>query len=351
MLSVTAKIKFTVGWVFRNRWILRLIGIGVFVFILLKIDLKEALRVLVTLDPTFLILSLAFQAIALVVTTFRWQLIMHRLDIHIPFSRSLIYQLIGNAAAIVTPGQLGEFVKVLYQRSHGFPVSESLLSVLIDRTYDLLMLLLFGFVALAILFGIPFELTVIIVASSTVILVAGFLFIRNREGTSQWIVATLVRVSPKTYKETVRSDARRLSQHLGEFKLTFLTGCGLLSVFNYTFLLLRIYALVLALHIEVPFWYFVMVVPLLRLVGLVPISVAGIGTRDITVIYLLAQVGVSEESSLILSMLGLLTLQFQAILGLVAWWRYPLQLGKKDFLPSEPASLRKEAVAPKERAA
>ncbi len=350
MYSFVNNIKSLARRVLRNRWVFRLIGVGVFILILLKVDLGEALRVLVTVDPLFLILSLVLQATALVVTTFRWQLIMHRLEIHIPFLRSFVHQLIGTAAAQVTPGQLGEFVKVLYHRSHGFPVPESLLSVLMDRAYDLLMLLLFGFIALAVLFGMPLTLTVAIAASGGIVLVTGFLFARNKEESARWIAAALARISPQVYKETVQGNARRLAQRVGGFKLSFLVVCGLLSIVNYTLLVLRNYSLALALHIDVPFGYFVMVVPLLRLVGLVPISISGIGTRDVTAIYLFAQVGIPEESSLIFSMLGLLTLEFQALVGLLAWWRYPLQLGEKNLPSFKQLPLRNEAVSAGERA-
>jgi uncharacterized protein (TIRG00374 family) len=330
--SFVSNIKSMARWILRNRWSFRLVGIGVFVLILLKIDLGEALRILITVDPFFLILSLGIQAIALVVTTFRWQLIMHRLEIHIPFSRSFIHQLVGTATALVTPGQVGEFIKVLYHRSYGFPVPESMLSVLTDRAYDLLILLLFGFIALAVLFGIPPTLTVIIATGGGIALVAGLLFARNREGSTRWIAAALTRISPKAYKETVQRNTRRLARRVSEFKLGFLIMCGLLSIFNYALLLLRNYSTALALHMDVPFWYFTMVVPLFRLVGLVPISISGIGTRDITVIYLFAQVGAPEESSLVFSTLTLLTIEFQALVGLLAWWRYPLQLSKGEAL-------------------
>jgi uncharacterized protein (TIRG00374 family) len=345
-------VKALVGHLLRNQWVFRLIGIIVFVLILLKIDLGEALRALTTVDPLFLILSLAFQAVALVVATLRWQLIMHRLEIRIAFSRSLIHQLIGTAAAVVTPGQLGEFIKVLYHRSHGFPVPESLLSVLVDRTLDLLILLVFGFIALAILFGIPPTVTLAIALSGGIAVVIALFFARNREGSARWIGTALARISPKAYRETMQRNARHLAQLIGGFKPGFLVMCGFLSIVNYALLLLRIYSLVLALHMDVPFWYFAMVVPLLRLVGLIPISVSGIGTRDVTTIYLFARVGISAESSLVLSMLGLLTLTLQALVGLLAWWRYPLQFGREE-LPSlrQLSSKEGEDVCREEQAA
>ena len=174
MRSFVNTLKSGIRWVLTNRWSLRIIGISVFAIILVKVDLGEALRVLTTLDPRFLIVSLALQASALVIATFRWQLIMRRLAIRVPFVRSLIYSLIGTAAALVTPGQLGEFIKVLYLRNLRAPVPESVLSVLIDRAYDLLFLLLFGFIAIAVLFGVPPIVTTVIIASGGIVLAAGY---------------------------------------------------------------------------------------------------------------------------------------------------------------------------------
>lgn len=340
MHSFVTKIKCITQKLVRKRSVFRLIGIIVFVLILLKIDLREALALLMTVDPLFLMVSLGLQGIALVLTTFRWQLIMRRLEINIPFSRSFIHQLIGTAAAVVTPGQMGEFIKVLYHRSLGFPVLESLLSVLIDRACDLLLLLLLGLIALAILFGMPPGLTVAVTVSGGIVLIAGLFFAVNKEGSRRWILASLVRISPRPYQQTVRRNTSRVAQRVGGFGPGFLTICALLSAVNYALLVLRLYFLILALHVDVSFWYFAMVVPLLRLVGLVPVSVSGIGTRDITAIYLLAQVGIPKELSLVFSILGLLANEFQALVGLLAWWRYPPQLRKKDSSSPEELALR-----------
>lgn len=348
MLRVFAyRVKSMVLRVFRNRWVLRLTGVGILVLILLKVDLGEAWRILRTVEPRLMMLALVFQAMGLVAATLRWQLIMRRLEIHVPFSRSFVHQLIGTAAAMVTPGQLGEFVKVLYHRREGFPVPESLLSVLIDRAYDLMLLLLFGFIAVTVLFGVPTNWAVAIAVSGSVVFILAFLFTRNREESAQWIARALARITPQAYKETVHQNAHRLARRIGGFKLRFLLGWGLLSIVNYVFLLLRIYAVYLAVHIEIPFWYCAMVVPLNRLVGLIPISVSGIGTRNITTIYLLGQIGIAAESALIASALVLITVQVQALLGLMVWWRYPLRFGKAGLASPEPAPLREDgAVSP-----
>jgi hypothetical protein len=316
-----SKLKLLMQKFSKNRWVFRLIGLAVFVLILAKIDLKEALAVLAKTNIWFVILSIVLQGVALLVTTYRWQLIMRRLDIHIPYIDSVQHQLIGTAAAVVTPGQIGEFVKVLYHKKYGYPYSTSLASVIVDRLFDLLMLLSFGGIALATLIGIPTPYTILLTCLGVAVVISALLLSRWKDRGAPRVAALLARLSPVKYRQIVLDDTERLTRRLGEFSPLFLLSCALLSVFNYALLVYRIYVLVLALHIQVPFLYFAMVVPLMRLVGLLPISISGIGTREVTVIYLLNKVGVPAEASLVLSLLGLITLQFQALVGLLVGWK------------------------------
>ena len=317
-------VKRLIATLLHNRWVFRLIGIGIFILILLRLDLELVWQTLLEIDLTWLVLSLVFQFLAMIAATIRWQLLMQRLGIRIRFWFATVYQLIGTAAALVTPGQLGEFVKVLYLRRDGHPLPESLRSLIVDRLYDLLTLLLFGFIAIAILFGLSMQVALALTLGVAVVLVAGFLLARSSEQRRRWIVHHIVRFTPGSYRQTMREEADRLTMHVVEFTLGFLVVVALFTLLHYLLLLLAAYAIVAAMRLDVSFWYYAMIVPLLRLVGLLPVSILGIGTRDITAIYLLGLVGISEEASLLTSTIGLLTRQLQAVVGLAAWWRYPL---------------------------
>ena len=308
----------------RKRWPFRLIGVALFILILSRVDLQQVWQTLLRVDLTWIFLGFVLQFLALGIAAVRWQLIMRRLDIRIPFWRTLLHQVIGTGAALMTPGQVGEFVKVLYHRNEGVPIAESIFSVVVDRLYDLATLFLLGLLALAILFGLPFHISVLLGVGAVLTVLFGFLLTRKGEQSRRWLITQLVRVSPKSYEQTMRTEASRLTAHLAYFSLDFLLLAGLLTVANYVLLVVRAYTVVLAIDLAVPFWYYAMIVPLIRLVGLVPISILGIGTRDITVIYLLGQVGISQESALLVSVLGLIMRPVQAFLGLATSWLYPL---------------------------
>jgi uncharacterized protein (TIRG00374 family) len=348
MTQLTYKAKTIFQRLAKSRWVFRLIGLGLFVLILLRIDLGETLRLIGSLDMVVFALSMLALAAGLVVTTYRWQFISKHLDIWLPFGRTFILQLIGTTAALSTPGQLGEFVKVLYYRSYGYPVGESFLSVFFDRLFDLLLLLILSFVALAALFGVPPTLIAVMVTLGLLFLVLAFLFTRYQEQSAQWIARAFAYVTPKAYQEVVHLSSQRLARRVVQFDVRLFSICGLLSLLNYSFLLLRAYLVIVALHVRVPFWYFALILPLLRIVGLIPISILGIGTRDVTAIYLFSLVGVSQETALSLSVLMLASMLLQALVGLWAWWKNPLQAGMvKEGLAfeSQPETARRRASA------
>jgi uncharacterized protein (TIRG00374 family) len=251
------------------------------------------------------------------------------LDIHVSYGRSLIHQLVGTGVAMVTPGQLGEFIKVLYHRGLGLPIPESALSVLIDRLYDLLMLFIFGLFSSAVLFGIQPDLVAAIAIASSLVALIVFFLIHNKINSIIWIAAFLARFSPKAYKEMIQQNTQRLAAKVVSMTPVFIAMCVLLSLTNYSLLVVKVYMLALAIHIDVSFWYIALAVPLFRLAGLLPISISGIGTRDAMIIYLLSRAGVPTESSLILSLLSLIVLETQALIGMLFWWRYPPLLENK----------------------
>ena len=291
--------------------------------ILLRIDWTEFLVTIKTVDLFWIISSIFMQAIALLVTTWRWQLIMHHLDVRVSYGRSLIHQLIGTGMAMITPGQLGEFIKVVYHRGMGFPGPESALSIVIDRLFDFGMLCFFGLISVVFLFGLPTIYIVILAIIMMLGLLVVAYYLRDKEHNAHRLALILTRVGPKAYKEMIQRNIERLVMKVTSMNLKLILACLLLSFVNYSLLLLKVYLLAFSVHMQVEFWYFAACVPLFRLVGLIPISISGIGTRDALIIYMLSRVGISPESSLMLSLLSLATLELQALIGVLFWWRYP----------------------------
>jgi len=64
------------------------------------------------------------------------------------------------------------------------------------------------------------------------------------------------------------------------------------------------YALGLIMHMELNFWDFCLLTCLIQLVMLLPLSIAGIGAKDVSVVALLGLAGISNEKALAFSLIG-----------------------------------------------
>ncbi len=106
-------------------------------------------------------------------------------------------------------------------------------------------------------------------------------------------------------------EAYRGSGRLGE--LLFL------SVAAQAIVVVAVYLIGRSLQIEAPLSYFFVIVPLVSLVESIPVSIYGIGLRDVSYAYLLGLVGVPRAQALSLSLLYVFLTLFYALFGAVAF--------------------------------
>jgi len=112
-------------------------------------------------------------------------------------------------------------------------------------------------------------------------------------------------------------EAYRRSGRLGELLL--------LSIAAQIIVVVAVYLIGRSLGMAVSFWYFFLIVPLVGLVESVPVSIYGIGLRDVSYVYLLGLAGVSKPQALSLSVLYVVLTVFYALFGgLVFALRGPL---------------------------
>ena len=111
-----------------------------------------------------------------------------------------------------------------------------------------------------------------------------------------------------------------------------------LTLIGYCLFFLRCYLIAFALGISIDFFIFVFFMSLVSLAVLIPISVAGLGTREGTLIFLFSHVGVPQEVSLSFSLLILCAVNlWTGMLGFIAWLVKPLPVAglRKNFIDGE----------------
>ena len=288
------------------RWIGILALIGLVLF--LRIDLRETLTILFAANPFLVGLAVLGFVPFLLIKAWRWQVILADLGVPIAFREAVRLYALGLGAGMLTPGQIGDAVKIAYFRERGF--GQSIISILLDRLWDVLILvLLAGFGAL--FFVQVFEgewLGIVFLFVATVLVFA--LVINPRS--QRWFFKQLRRIRKK---EDALANYEPQPLTFRQILIQFL-----LSIVATIVVYARLYLLSAALGLVLPPMPFVAAMSLATIAALLPISpMGGVGTRDAALLLMAPVMGITAAQALALSTLILLIQLVNGVVGFAVW--------------------------------
>lgn len=210
--------------------------------------------VLAGAHPIWVLASMAVSWATFYIRVQRWRVLLRPLG-HVPFGPALSATVIGFGASGVLPLRLGEFVRpALLSRRCGFPMSATLSSVLLERLFDIF-LVVSCFLIVGLMYPVSAALRELAAVFAVLVLIGLCvlgLMLRYRAATER-IVARLVGALPA-----------RAAGVAGPMARAFLDGLGALAdggtvalVFGYTVYLWGVIVLTftfafLALDVDVP---------------------------------------------------------------------------------------------------
>jgi len=296
------------------------IGIIILIYIIYTLDIEKIKDAFFSIHPLYIIIGLSLTLPRLLIRNYAWQLIQREQKINLEFYESLKIYLIGFFYGSFTPGYLGQLMRIPYMKEKtGVPYGKlfvnSTLEVVI-HTISLYGMILLG--AFLVIGENPDLFYLCTIAITIMILILVF-FVKKERG--EILFYGLIKYFiPKKFKH-----------HLNRFVDTFYTDFPqirrlmlplILGIFTWIIIFSQEYMVVIALGLDVPYFYFLLLYPLANLIGFIPITFAGIGTREAVAIFLfytVCQFNVLEEEILVVSLVGFfITDVFTGILGFLA---------------------------------
>lgn len=281
-------------------------------FVLPGIDVETVLERIDRLSPGFLFLAgaLIFFQNAIVVT-WRWERVVAAIDVALPPWRLLKATIITLFFNQVLPSTIGgDGMRIWFLRGMGRPIGLAFRSVLIDRLLGFFGLLLLGLAGSLYLMaqvedsGPVWVLALVSLAGLVLIAMAPVLV-----GLLTWLPFERVRQGLETLAREVNVLARNRPRLA---RLIIASIVGQLALAGAVFCLAR--------DLEVPLSLLgaFAVVPGVMVAASVPISIAGWGVREATMVVGLGLLGVDQSEAAIISIgFGLLVLCFGLMGGLV----------------------------------
>ncbi len=261
-------------------------------------------------DPRLLAAAAGGFILLMALKSWRWNLLLRSAGLDYGFAASFRSYLAAFALGTLTPGRLGELARAAQVRADlKADLQPCLRSVVADRLFDLLFLGAFGPVALW---------AVMTRHTATVWLGVAFLVL--------YAAGVLAARATGRLLERGRPRGRMLGWAAGCLggAARDLASTGGLAGALFTALAYAVYFwasqwLLFSLGITLAYWDVACVTGCLSLVLLLPISVAGVGPREGTLIFLLASYGISREHALAYSLLQLAVFTlFGGLLGSIA---------------------------------
>ena len=288
----------------RSRWRL-VVGVAVsavFVAVALRgLDFGAFFAALADADYVWLVPGIGVYFLGVGARTLRWHFMLRHIE-EVPLGPLFRIVCIGYMGNNVYPARAGEFLRsYVLKRQYGVRVSASLATVVIERLFDGLTMLLFVFVALPF---VRFDAEGLrqfepLVAAFTVLFVgalAAFLALASRPATARRLYGPLVGFVPGPYQDRVLGAAERFLHGLEslargrEVFLIFGT-----SVLIWLFETAKYWFVMQAFPFQVSFFTLMLMNGIVNLATTIPAAPGYIGTFDAPGIAVLEAAGVAKD--------------------------------------------------------
>jgi len=251
-------------------------------------------------NPWFLLLALAVLPVAFLITSQRWHMLLEVLEIHIGQARTFVINMVGAFYNTFMPGSTGgDLVKAYYVSKYTTHRTRAVMSVIIDRALGLLALVILGGFMAALQFKVPDCRRVAISCGAVLAATAGGLFVfyhplwRKNLGLDFIMARLPLQNQVKNGIEAMHLYARRPWIPVWAVVMTFPVHVTTIT---------SAYFAGRAFGLPLPFFYYWVAVPVIVLVGAIPISPQGAGVMEFFAIELTRSQGVPTSQAIALAM-------------------------------------------------
>jgi uncharacterized protein (TIRG00374 family) len=311
-----------------TRWVrilFQALGVALFIIILTRVDVREIARSYRRIGPFHAVFGVTLLFLLTLLKADRWKKIVAAQGTNVPLGRAFKIYAASLFLGVVTPGHVGDFAKSLYLVNAGLSAGRALFSSFVDRFFDIIFLAVIGCVSLLFFPGIfRNQLLVSFLLLALVIVAIAAFFLRR--DILQRLMKRFVSGMPGSAFRT--NIDRVITEGLGEFGTLRLREVALVTVLtlfawiaHYLFFIVWANALVPAASPAV----IVLCVSVAIFTALLPVSISGLGTRDLVLILLFSRVGLSREAAVTFSSSFILVYLIQGLTGLVCWLTAPFR--------------------------
>ena len=282
------------------------------IYIIDKLNFESFLKLVREAQLIYIIIALLILAFSYFVNTYAWRLLLGAQGIKVPLSKLASYYLIGlffNNFLLSSVG--GDIVKAYQLARYTQKTVDSSVSIVASRFATIFALLILCLISSII--GNKLE-----VAGSLFFFLAFLcslilMFIFFNINFLNWLKSWFNSFRSARVRDLIFQIHSSVSSYKNNPLVVFKV-----VIFSLTFQIISVlipYVISLALGLKISIFYFLIFIPLIRIVILLPISFNGLGLREGAYVTLFSQIGVPPEMSFSISILGYFMLTCISLIG------------------------------------
>jgi len=285
------------------KLLLPFIGLGILAYIVYSLDVHKIITAFLSIDPLYIVYALLLTIPLLLIRNSAWLLILKEQKVKIHFFRLMKIYLIGVFYGSISPGYVGQLMRVPYLKEKtGEPYGKLFVNTVIEtfvHTLSLYGMMVIG--AILVIETLPqlLPLTIIWIVGASLVAVY---FVGKKRGDK--LFRTLITyLIPKNVKhhfhefvDTFYLDFPRFSAMIVPY---------LLGIITWVIVFSQEYMIVLGLGLAIPYFSFLFLFPIANTAGFLPITFAGLGVREAAAIFIFTTLfSATSEQIFVLSLVG-----------------------------------------------
>ncbi|MBP1624311.1 MAG: rane protein of unknown function [Acidobacteria bacterium] len=290
------------------------VTVALFLYIFQKIDFHQFGSILRNARPGILAVAFAVLWIGHYICIYRWRMLMRPLMPVLTVTRLFGIYCIGLFFNLTFPTVVGgDVVKIYYAGKPSKSFAQSFAATFLDRDAGMMAMMIIACAALLV-----YPVIVPSVPVGFVIWSAFAAFVAVNIGIfSPYLHRLLTGLLKRLHFSRVATKVDMISnsfQIMARHK-AILLGSLVISLFNQLLVIAVTWIMAAGLRLEVPASYFLIFVPVITLISMIPVSLNGMGLREYAFLSLFGAIGIAPASCLALGLLSSIVLVLSSLPG------------------------------------
>lgn len=303
------------------------VSVGLIWFIMSNLDVEEAIQKLTDVAPAAVAVCCLLIFLQLVAISFRWTIMIRMFGLLLPGVTALRLNMEGLFFNMGLPSVVGgDAVRIYRVRKYGLKTAQSAASVLLDRGYGMIGLLLLALIGLPVSFGYIADPAARL---GLLLLIGG--------GFAGFVVFLMLDWMPSSWRNLrvvagvagLSGAARRV---LRRPKLAFRVIP--LSILGQSMMVGAVYAIAVGLDVPITYIDCLAIVPVVFLISIAPITIGGWGLREQAMVTGFSFLGIPSADAFATSLLFGFCMMAISLPGGILW----LLASRRKTMPPEDES-------------